>query len=227
MAPACTIHDVKIMDQFGGTDSPSAVNGIQATVALGVQVASNSWGFTHADGNWVCAAGDCVLCVAADAASIEGGVIFVVAAGNENNDSCASYDTHLRCPGNARGVITVAASDDADNMASFSSLGPTPDGRAKPDVTAPGVDIGSVRATTGSDMNGSATPIDANWINASGTSMACPHVAGLCATMAEKNAALTTAATRTILMATAIDIGATVDEMGAGRIDAVAAVNAA
>jgi subtilisin family serine protease len=215
------------MDQFGGTDSPSAVTAIQATVTLGVQVASNSWGFTHLDGNWVCPAGDCVLCVAADAAATEGGVIFVVAAGNENNDTCGTYDTHIRCPGNARGVITVAASDDSDNMADFSSLGPTPDGRAKPEVTAPGVDIGSVRSTTGSDMNGGASPIDANWIDASGTSMACPHVAGLCATMVEKNPSLTTAAARAILMATAVDIGATADEMGAGRIDAVAAVNAA
>lgn len=226
MAPTVTIHEVKVMDQFGSTSSAIAVNGLQSLLTINVQVASNSWGFTHADGAWVCDSGNCVLCVAADNAVTMGGIVVVVAAGNEDNDGCGSYDTHIRCPGNAREVITVAASDDSDDMADFSSIGPTNDGRAKPDVTAPGVDIVSVRSSTGSDMGGSAPVVEEIWSEASGTSMACPHVAGVCALMLEKTRTATPATIKAALMSTAVDIGASADEMGAGRMDALAAVNA-
>ena len=222
IAPGATIQDFRMMDANGSAQSNWAVAAIQATVTAGVDVASNSWGFSHANGNWTDPNGTCVLCAAADAA-VAAGVCFVVAAGNEDNDTCSTYDTHIRCPGIARSVITVAASDDGDNMAGFSSLGPTPDGRAKPDITAPGVDIVSARAA-GTSMG---DVVDANWTSASGTSMACPHVAGVSALMLDKNAALAPANILAIMMATAVNIGATPNEMGAGRVDALAAVNAA
>ena len=227
MAPGCRIDDVKIMASPGTTDQVVAVAGIQATVNGIVDVASNSWGFTHADGAWLDPPADgqpdgtCVLCLAADNA-VAAGVVFVVAAGNEDNDSCSSYDTHLRCPGLSAGSITVAATDDSDDMADFSSVGPTPDGRAKPDVAAPGVEIGSCRAS-GTSMG---DVIDELWTNADGTSMACPHVAGVAALMLEKTPSATPATVKGALMTTAVDIGATANEMGAGRIDALAAVNA-
>jgi serine protease AprX len=222
VAPGANIVDIKIMDGLGSTDNVIAVAGIQAAVAAGVDVASNSWGFTHADGDWVCTNGTCAVCTAADNATAQG-VVFVVAAGNEDNDTCATYDTHIRCPGNADDVITVAASDDDDDMASFSSIGPTPDGRAKPDVTAPGVGIASCRAS-GTSMG---DVIDANWTNADGTSMACPHVAGVAALMLDKNSRLTPANVKSLLMSTAVDIGAAPEEMGSGRVNALDAVNAA
>jgi serine protease AprX len=226
IAPGANIADIKIMDVNGTTDQVIAVAGITAAVTLGVNVASNSWGFTHADGNWTDPPapgqpdGTCVLCTAADNA-VNAGVVFVVAAGNEDNDTCATYDTHIRCPGLARLATTVGASDDSDNMAGFSSIGPTPDGRAKPDVVAPGVEIGSARAS-GTSMG---SPIDANWTNSDGTSMACPHVAGVAALILDKNGAVTPANVKSTLMATAVNIGATANEMGSGRVDALAAVN--
>lgn len=214
IAPGCTLHDYKLMDAGGSAATNVCIAAIQQTVADGIDVTSHSWGFSHGNGAWVCAAGDCVLCVAANNA-VAGGVVFVVAAGNEDNDSCSTYDTHLRCPGHAQDPITVAASDDSDAMADFSSVGPTVDGRAKPDVTAPGVDINSCEAGT-----------TTGFVELSGTSMATPQVAGLCALLLEKNATLTPAMVKEVLMTTAVDIGATPDEMGAGRVDAVAAVNA-
>jgi len=218
IAPGCTLHDYKLMSNNGAgggtTTSSIAITTIQQAVSDGRDVLSNSWGFSHADGNWVCADGTCVLCTAANAA-VDNGVVFVVAAGNENNDTCSSYDTHLRCPGHATLPITVAATDDADAMASFSSLGPTADGRAKPDIAAPGDKINS--------CNAGAT----DFIEMSGTSMACPHIAGVAALMLEKNGALTPQDVKDIIMRTAVNVGHTPDEMGAGRVNALDAVNAA
>ncbi|MBR0696737.1 S8 family serine peptidase [Bradyrhizobium lablabi] len=218
IAPGCTVHDYKLMsnDGSGGgtTTSSIAVTTIQRAVSDGRDVLSNSWGFSHADGNWVCADGTCVLCTAANAA-VDSGVVFVVAAGNEDNDSCSSYDTHLRCPGHATLPITVAATDDLDAMGGFSSLGPTADGRPKPDIAAPGVQINSCKAGT------------TDFIAFDGTSMAAPHIAGVCALMLEKNPALTPQDVKDIIMRTAVNVGHTPDEMGAGRVNALDAVNAA
>ena len=218
VAPGATVHDYKLMSNNGSgggtTTSTIAVAAIQQAVADGRDVLSNSWGFSHADGNWTCADGTCVLCTAADAA-MNSGVIFVVAAGNENNDDCKTYDTHLRCPGHATLPITVAGTDDTDAMYASSSLGPTADGRAKPDIAAPGVSIQSCEAGT------------SNFVSMTGTSMACPHIAGVCALMLEKNGSLTPGDVKAILMRTAVNVGHTPDEMGAGRVNALDAVNSA
>jgi|CXWL01.1.fsa_nt_gi subtilisin len=87
-------------------------------------------------------------------ASGSGGVIIVAAAGNSG--AAVSY------PGAYDDVITVGASDFEDKLAPFSSRGPAVD------FIAPGVDILSTRVGGG-------------WLSLRGTSMACPHVAGLAA----------------------------------------------
>ncbi|MFX0211713.1 MAG: S8 family serine peptidase [Candidatus Hodarchaeota archaeon] len=221
IAPGARIMDIKIIDSNGNSQPDWAIAGIQAAVEAGVDVASNSWGWSHGSNFWEDQNCSCVLCTAADNA-VAAGVVFVVAAGNEDNDTCRTYDTHIRCPGNACEVITVGASNDNDNMADFSSLGPTPDGRTKPEIVAPGANIVSCRASG----TNTGSPVDDNWTEADGTSMACPHVAGVVALMLDKNKQLTSSQVKAILMETAVDIGATPNEMGAGRVDALAAVNA-
>ena len=81
------------------------------------------------------------------------GVFVAVAAGNDNKPAC---DTS---PANATGAITVAASDSADNRASFSNYG------GCVDVYAPGVSILSAARGGGARFD-------------NGTSMAAPHVTG-------------------------------------------------
>lgn len=108
-----------------------------------------------------------------------------------------SHDT-VGIPGTARDVVTVGAyitnaswtgingrvygrADIAPGgIASFSSLGPTRDGRIKPDVVAPGTVIASARSNTIPEQ---VSDPDAFHRILSGTSMATPHVAGIIALM--------------------------------------------
>jgi len=95
------------------------------------------------------------------------GIVVVGSAGNDGS-GCNSINAP---PAIYDATFTVGATDSSDNIAGFSSRGPvTVDGsdRLKPDVSAPGV---SVRSSIPGGGYG----------NASGTSMAGPHVAGLVA----------------------------------------------
>merc|ERR1719510_2136415 len=82
-------------------------------------------------------------------------VTTVVAAGNSNANACGFTPAHIVS------AITVGATDSADKRASFSNWGTCLD------IYAPGQSITS--AWKGSDTSSSSK---------SGTSMACPHVAG-------------------------------------------------
>ena len=90
-------------------------------------------------------------------------LIMCFAAGNERGGaSCAN--SSYRCmsvPAGAKNIITVGATTGNDAVASFSSWGPTDDGRIKPEVCATGVDVHSTLPGGGyGDMSGTsmATP---------------------------------------------------------------------
>jgi serine protease AprX len=219
IAPGAAIVDIRIMDGRGSARPAWATAGLTAVATSGADVTSNSWGYSHRDGAWVDPNGTCVVCTAADNL-VNLGVVVVVAAGNEGVDFWGDYATKIRCPGNARNVITVGATDDDDNIADFSSHGQTPDGRPKPDVAAPGVQIASARAPgTGNP----AAVVAPGIINKSGTSMATPHVAGVAALMLDKNAAATPGTVKTLIVTTT---PGPIPLVWYGRVDALAAVNA-
>jgi hypothetical protein len=105
-----------------------------------------------------------VTTIAADiAASL--GVLVVTAAGN----SGPSVST-LAAPGDGDSVLTCGAVASDSSVASFSSRGPTADGRIKPDVSALGVSTRCARG--GSDFE---------FGYANGTSLSTPLIAGACA----------------------------------------------
>jgi subtilase family protein len=81
-------------------------------------------------------------------------------------------------PSTAKSAVSVGAtlrSTSANSMASFSSCGPTKDGRIKPEITVPGSNIVSARNDGNSGTNNCST------LTLSGTSMASPGAAGLTA----------------------------------------------
>ena len=85
---------------------------------------------------------------------------------------------------NGYNTITVGAYDPhapSFTLASFSSKGPTADGRVKPDLVAPGNKILAARSTPRSKSRGMQL-----LTRMSGTSMATPHVTGACALMLEQ-----------------------------------------
>ncbi|CAK5132273.1 unnamed protein product [Aphanomyces euteiches] len=132
---------------------PTDTQGNNAKCELAPNVINNSWGGSAAGETWYQATVD---------AWIKAGIIPVFANGNAG-PSC----TTVASPGDYKNVIGVGAVTSTDALASFSSRGPAPDKRIKPDVSAPGQNVRSSWNTGTSAYN-----------TISGTSMATPHVTG-------------------------------------------------
>lgn len=108
-------------------------------------------------------------------------VICVAAVGNDGPEPMTTNS-----PGCLPNVIGVGATDIEGNLMNFSSRGPTPDGRPKPDTLAPGHNIFSgITIETYMDYVGDY--LGNGFGPLSGSSMSAPHVAGLCALAVERD----------------------------------------
>ncbi|MEE9555432.1 MAG: S8 family serine peptidase [candidate division Zixibacteria bacterium] len=180
-------------------------------------VNSNSWGLTTGHGYPPC---DQTFWTVLDGCEASG--IFVVfAAGNEGPGQRSLRNPATRASTDIQSFSIGALDGNNENLpiAGFSSRGPsdcTPDGNDtfKPEVSAPGVSVRS--SIPGGGYQG-------GW---SGTSMACPHVAGVVALMREANPNLTTDQIGEILLETAVDLGDSGEDnaYGMGVVDAYEAV---
>jgi subtilisin family serine protease len=138
-----------------------------------------------------------------------------------------SSTTNTICNG-ARTIVVGAYDAHAAGhpIAPFSSAGPTRDGRGKPDLIAPGVEIRAARSVGAEDEVSDAL------VAKSGTSMAAPHVTGTVALMFEAAlpGRLGIDETRALLLDAARPLPVEAAEwtrVGAGRVDAARAVDAA
>lgn len=166
---------LKFLDSTGSGTTANAISAIdfavQAKIAgQNVRVLSNSWGggaFSQA------------LMDEINKANTND-ILFVAAAGNSgtNNDVSPHYPSSYNTPN----MVAVAATDNRDALASFSSYGPT-----SVHLGAPGVDIYS-------------TQPGGLYQFLSGTSMATPHVSGAAALVLAKTPTLTTAQLKSALL---------------------------
>ncbi|MHC4721149.1 MAG: S8 family serine peptidase [Planctomycetota bacterium] len=149
-----SIMALKFLDSGGDGYVSDAVDAFYYAVANGADVLSNSWG----GGGYSQTMAEVI-----DFAHSQG-VIVVAAAGND-------YSNVPQYPANHDHVLAVAATNSEDEKPGFSNYG------SWVDIAAPGVDVLSLRAS-GTSMG---TTYDDYTTIASGTSMACPHIAGACA----------------------------------------------
>ncbi|TDD14052.1 S8 family peptidase [Kribbella turkmenica] len=146
VAKGAKVFGVRVLDCQGSGSTESVIGGIDWVTknAKKPAVANMSLGGVADD-----------ALDAAVKASVGAGITYAVAAGNESSDACASS------PAREPSAITVGATDDRDQKASFSNWGKCVD------LFAPGVGVLSA-GITGPDATDTM----------SGTSMASPHVAG-------------------------------------------------
>ncbi|MEM2849629.1 MAG: S8 family serine peptidase, partial [Candidatus Bathyarchaeia archaeon] len=195
VAPKAYIYAVKMLDSSGSGTIAWAVQAIQWSVDNGMQILSMSWG----------ASADYQALRDACKAAYDKGLLLVAAAGNSGSSS--GTGDNVLYPAKYDSVIAVAATDQNNNRASWSSTG------LAVELAAPGVNIYSTYKN-----NGYAT--------LSGTSMATPHVSGTAALVWAKNPTLTNVEVRKILQNTATDLGASGrdSQYGYGLVNASAAV---
>lgn len=142
------------------------VSGAELADSLGVDVCSTSLGYIDFDmPQWNHDFPDydghtAPMSIGAEIAASRG-MICMNSAGNSGGGTCT-----LGIPGDAEHIITVGAVDAWGNRASFSSVGPTYDGRIKPDVMAMG------------EGTFVAKGYDNEYMNGDGTSFSCPVFAG-------------------------------------------------
>ncbi|HEX4941382.1 MAG TPA: S8 family serine peptidase, partial [Actinomycetota bacterium] len=158
------------------------------------------------------------------------GITVVVSAGNRGPGTGT-----IAKPADDPYVITVGAADlnqtpDRwdDEVAPFSSRGPTQDGFEKPDVVAPGTTIVATRdaGSAVDDLHPDAV-VDEHYFKGTGTSQSGAVVSGIAALMYQANPNLTPKRVKGILMGTAFKTAAYRVGGGDGLVDATGAVLAA
>lgn len=181
-APGAKLVGVRI-GNTGGFPEYAALRGLEWTIenkdTYNISVIVCSWGIVLGgpnDHN-----GNSAVSRAADEA-VAAGISVVVSAGN------TALSATVTAPGDAFNVVTVGSVSDNHFLSSFSSEGPTTDGRMKPDVCAPGESI-----------TGPYSQNDGQWFTGDGTSASAPLVGGIIAMMIQANPHLTPAQAKQIL----------------------------
>jgi len=187
--------------------------------ALGAEIITTSLGYTFFDSG----AGygpenldgrTAVTTLAAQRAT-ELGVVVLASAGNGGEDPADPGRNTLVAPADGASVLAVGGVDALGERVGFSSVGPTADGRIKPDVMARAVGVRTA-GTAG---------VDAYTLSA-GTSFSCPLAAGVAALVLQAHPDYSPAQVALALRSTASRSDAPDNRFGWGILDALAAIRA-
>jgi subtilisin family serine protease len=159
----------EIYDQEIEIEEDNYVMGLEWADSAGARIVSSSLGYyywyTYDDMD-----GDTAVTTNAVDVAASKGITVVTAMGNERSNSWH----YMIAPADADTVISVGAVDAGGTLTSFSSVGPTADGRMKPDVVARGL------------LTSAASPYDSTGYAAvNGTSLSTPLVAAASALLAQ------------------------------------------
>ncbi len=197
-----SIMGLKFLDSNGNGTTADAIAAIDFAVqakldGVNVRILSNSWGggaFSKA------------LLDEINKAN-ENDILFVASAGNDSSNS--DIYPHYPASYNTPNMISVAATDNRDALAYFSTYGPT-----SVHLGAPGVNILSLY-------------LGSSYTTASGTSMAAPHVSGVAALVLAKTPSLTTAQVKSAILDNTDPISSLSGKtITGGRLNAAKAVGA-
>ena len=194
-----SIMGLKFLDADGSGSTSAAIAAINYATrmrrdfGINIVATNNSWG----GGGFSASLRDAIE------AGGRAGILFVAAAGNEsnNNDLSPSYPAS----GSSDAIISVAATDRSNTLASFSNYGST-----SVDLAAPGVSIYST------------TP-NSSYASYSGTSMATPHVTGTVALLAAAAPQATSAQIRAAILSSTTLVPGLAGKVATGGLLNVAA----
>ena len=241
VAPKAKILSLRVLNRRGKGRTQAVIEALQYIQELNqngrrirVHGVNLSLGYPF-DPTWY-ACGESLICVEVNRL-VKSGVVVVVAAGNTGygkllDSSNGVVPSNLVCsindPGNAEHAITVGATHrdmpHTYGVSYFSSKGPTGDGRAKPDLLAPGERIVSCL----SRQKAGAAPGAEQYVEDSGTSMAAPHVSGAIAAFLSVREEFKgrPEQVKEIFMNTAIDLKRERHFQGRGLINLIGALQA-
>lgn len=140
--------------------------------------------------------------------ALEAGALIVAAAGNASSRQFG-FIAPVQAPANSPSIMAVAAVDATGKVADF-SCATVNAGGGEVDVSGPGVGVFS------------SFPTPETYRTLQGTSMACPHVAGVAALWAEKDAGLRGQKLFDALKANSLPLGGLARDVGAGLVQAPA-----
>lgn len=216
-APKATYH-LCVTEDVGSEHPLEEVNWLIAAEyadSAGVDIISSSLGYNtfdypSIDYTYNDMDGRTAIATRAATMAARVGMLVVSSAGNEGNRTWR----YITTPADADSILTVGAVDSLQRRASFSSIGPTADGRIKPTLAAMGQQT-AILTPAGAATRGS------------GTSFSCPVLAGMVAGFWQANPKLTAQQVISLLERSGTQAAVPNDEVGYGIPNFVRAYNLA